>query len=133
MIQKKILVLGVSALLLLLALTIALTALVLNIDQLRSGLAAYITQQTERNVTIGRDVELGLGFSGSGSLLLTLKAEDVVVYNNPDFSAEPLFHAPWLELEFRLLSILSGELDVRSLLIERPRFDLIRLTDEPSN
>ena len=92
MIQKKIPVLGVSALLLLLALTIALTALVLNIDQLRSGLAAYITQQTERNVTIGSDVELGLGFSGSGSLLLTLKAEDVVVYNNPDFSAEPLFH-----------------------------------------
>ncbi|HHZ72168.1 MAG: AsmA family protein [Gammaproteobacteria bacterium] len=133
MIQKKIPVLGVSALLLLLALTIALTALVLNIDQLRSGLAAYITQQTERNVTIGSDVEIGLGFSGSGSLLLTLKAEDVVVYNNPDFSAEPLFHAPWLELEFRLLSILSGELDVRSLLIERPRFDLIRLTDGRSN
>ena len=64
MIQKKIPVLGVSALLLLLALTIALTALVLNIGQLRSGLAEYITQQMERNVTIGSDVEIGLGFSG---------------------------------------------------------------------
>ena len=85
----------------LLALTIVLTALVLNTRNLRSGLANYITQQTERNVTIGGDVEMDLGFSESGSLLLTLKTQDVVVYNNPDFSAEPMLHVPSVELEIR--------------------------------
>ena len=133
MIQKKIPILGVSALLVLLALTIALTALVLNTRNLRSGFAKYITQQTQRNVTIGGDVEMDLEFSESGSLLLTLKTQDVVIYNNPDFSAEPMLHAPWVELEFGLLSIVTGEFDVQSLLIERPRFDLARLVDGRSN
>ena len=49
--------------LVLLALTIVLTALVLNTRNLRSGFAKYITQQTQRNVTIGGDVEMDLGFS----------------------------------------------------------------------
>ena len=133
MMQKKIPVLGVSALLVLLALTIVLTALVLNTRYLRSSFAEYITQQTGRNVTIGGDVEIGLGFSGSGSLLLTLKTADEVVYNNPGFSAEPVLHVPWIELEFGLLSILSGGFDVQGFLIERPRFDLVQLTDGRSN
>ena len=98
MIQKKPTLLSVSALLVLLAFTIVLTALVLNTRNLRSSFAEYITQQTKRNVTIGGDVEMDLGFSESGSLLLTLKTEDVVVYNNPDFSAEPMLHVPWVEL-----------------------------------
>ena len=96
MIQKKIPILGVSALLVLLALTIVLTALVLNTRNLRSGFANYITQQTQRNVTIGGEVEMDLGFSESGSLLLTLKTQDVVIYNNPDFRADPMLHAPWV-------------------------------------
>jgi len=133
MIQKKIPILGVSALLVLLALTIVLTALVLNTRNLRSGFANYITQQTQRNVTIGGEVEMDLGFSESGSLLLTLKTQDVVIYNNPDFSAEPMLHAPWVELEIGLLSIVTGGFDVQSLLIERPRFDLARLVDGRSN
>jgi len=133
MIQKKTTLLSVSALLVLLAFTIVLTALVLNTRNLRSSFAEYITQQTKRNVTIGGDVEMDFGFSESGSLLLTLKTEDVVVYNNPDFSAEPMLHVPWIELEFGLLSILTGGFDVHGLLIERPRFDLVRLTDGRSN
>ena len=40
---------------------------------------------------------------------------------------------PWIELEFGLLSILTGGFDVQRLLIERPRFDLARLTDGRSN
>ena len=119
--------------LVLLALTIVLTAMVLNTRNLRSGFANYITQQTQRNVTIGGEVEMDLGFSESGSLLLTLKTQDVVIYNNPDFSAEPMLHAPWVELEIGLLSIVTGGFDVQSLLIERPRFDLARLVDGRSN
>ena len=72
MIQKKTTLLSVSALLVLLAFTIVLTALVLNTRNLRSSFAEYITQQTKRNVTIGGDVEMDFGFSESGSLLLTL-------------------------------------------------------------
>ena len=53
MIQKKIPIFGVSALLVLLAFTIGLTALALNTVNLRSSFAEYITQQTKRNVTIG--------------------------------------------------------------------------------
>jgi uncharacterized protein involved in outer membrane biogenesis len=100
---------------------------------LRSSFAEYITQQTKRNVTIGGDVEMDLGFSESRSLLLTLKTADVVVYNNSDFSAEPMLHVPWVELELGLLSILTGGFDVYGLLIERPRFDLVRLIDGRSN
>ncbi len=133
MIQKKIPIFGVSALLVLLALTIVLTALALNTRNLRSSFANYITQQVQRNVTIGGDVEIDLGFSESGSLLMTLKTQDVVIYNNPDFSAEPMLHVPWIELEIGLLSILTGGFDVQRLLIERPRFDLARLTDGRSN
>ena len=73
MIQKKTTLLSVSALLVLLAFTIGLTALALNTVNLRGSFAEYITQQTKRNVTIGGDVEMDLGFSESGSLLLTLK------------------------------------------------------------
>ena len=119
--------------LVLLALTIVLTALALNTRNLRSSFANYITQQVQRNVTIGGDVEIDLGFSESGSLLMTLKTQDVVIYNNPDFSAEPMLHVPWIELEIGLLSILTGGFDVQRLLIERPRFDLARLTDGRSN
>ena len=133
MIQKKTTLLSVSALLVLLAFTIGLTALALNTVNLRSSFAEYITQQTKRNVTIGGDVEMDLGFSESGSLLLTLKTEDLVVYNNPDFSAEPMLHVPWVELKLGLLSILTGGFDVYGLLIERPRFDLVRLIDGRSN
>ena len=55
MIQKKTTLLSVSALLVLLAFTIVLTALALNTVNLRSSFAEYITQQTKRNVTIGGD------------------------------------------------------------------------------
>ena len=61
MIQKKTTLLSVSALLVLLAFTIVLTALVLNTRNLRSSFVEYITQQTKRNVTIGGDVEMDLG------------------------------------------------------------------------
>ena len=81
MIQKKFTILGVSALLALLALTIGVTALVLNTHKLRSSFAEYITQQTKRSVTIGGDIEVDIGFSEFASLLLTLKLEDVKVYN----------------------------------------------------
>ena len=66
MIQKKTTLLSVSALLVLLAFTIVLTALALNTFKLRSSFAEYITQQTKRNVTIGGDVEMDLGFSEFG-------------------------------------------------------------------
>ena len=98
MIQKKIPIFGVSALLVLLALTIVLTALALKTRNLRSSFANYITQQVQRNVTIGGDVEIDLGFSESGSLLMTLKTQDVVIYNNPDFSAEPMLTCHGLNL-----------------------------------
>ena len=133
MIQQKSIVLGVSALLVLLTLTIGVTALVLNTHNLRSSFAEYITEQTERSVIIGGDIEIDLGFSESAVLLLTLKLEDVKVYNNPDFSAEPMLHVPWAELEFGLLSIVTGRFDIHSLLIEGPRFDFVRLTDGRSN
>jgi AsmA protein len=107
-------IVGIAFVLLLLAVW-----LFVDVNKFQPQIQAKLEQQLHRNVTLGK-MSLGL-------LPVRFTVKDVVIAEDPTFkSSFPFTQARQLDVRVRLLSLLSGNVQVASIDLQEPSVELIR-------
>ena len=105
------------ALVLLPALPWLAVALFVDVDTLRTQVEAAAQKVTGRALSLGRVTMLA-------SLPPTFAAEDVIFANAPGGSRPDMLRIPYAEATLGILPLLSGRLDITSLVLSRPELVL---------
>ncbi|MBX3655294.1 MAG: AsmA family protein [Ramlibacter sp.] len=99
-------------------LVVVLTVLWMPWDWLRGPLNRYVSERTGRHFEIQRRLEVHPGWTSRVKL-------EGIVFANPPWAKDPyLIRAESAEFEVRLPSLLSGRLDLPSLVLHRPELGL---------
>jgi len=119
--MKKLLIVLGSLLVIVVAAAAILPSL-LNVNQYHDRI------QTELQTTLGRQVQLGQ--MSLGLLPPTFKVQNAVIGEDPKFNSEmPFAQTAELNVQVKLMPLLSKQVQVESLTMVRPKVELIRGTD----
>ena len=92
------------------------------VSHFKTGIANSISQAVARPVEIG---SVHLRFLPRPGFDL----ENLVIYEDPAFGAEPMLRAPEVTAVVRLTSLLRGRLDIARLELTEPSLNLVRRSD----
>jgi hypothetical protein len=92
------------------------------VSRLKARIANSISHAVERPVEIGA---VHLRFLPQPGFDL----DDLVIYEDPAFGAEPMLRAPEVTAEVRLTSLVRGRLDIARLELTEPSLNLVRRAD----
>ncbi|MFA5028662.1 MAG: AsmA family protein [Candidatus Methylomirabilota bacterium] len=113
---------GIGGLLVLAVLAALLLPALVNLERYRSLLAARVGKSLGREVAVqGLRVNLWRGIGA--------EATGVRVAEAPGFGSDPFLAADTLRIRVQLLPLLSGQLRIASLTLERPRIRVLRGAD----
>ena len=116
--MKKILI-GIGILAVLIVIAAAAALLLIDVNRYHGTVQAQLERQLGRNVSLGT-MTLGL-------LPLRLQVENPVIGEDPAFGSQsPFIRAQKLDVRVSLSSLLSGNVTIQSLDLERPTVELIR-------
>jgi hypothetical protein len=91
------------------------------VSRLKARIANSISSAVARPVAIG---SVHLRFLPPG-----FDFQNLVIYEDPAFGAEPMLHAPEVTAAVRLTSLLRGRLDISRLELTEPSLNLVRRAD----
>ncbi|MEO0998560.1 MAG: AsmA family protein, partial [Pseudomonadota bacterium] len=117
---------GAIGLVLLLGAVIVIAALVIDPNDYRDDIAAAVREQTGRELTIAGDIELGL------FPWLSLDIGETTLSNRPGYGDEPMLRINEASVGLRLLSLLSGTLEVGEIRLDGAAIRL-RVNEDGSN
>jgi uncharacterized protein involved in outer membrane biogenesis len=116
--MKKIAI-GLGILVAIIMVGIAAALMLVDVNKYRSTVQAQLERQLGRNVT--------LGMMNLGIFPLRLQVDSPVIAEDPAFESQsPFVRAQKLDASVSLGSLLSGNIDIQSLDLERPVVELIR-------
>src|SRR5260370_4840034 len=116
--MRKILI-GLAILVAVIAVVAAGALLLVDVNRYRGAVQTQLERQLGRNVTLGK-MSLGI-------LPLRFQVENPVIAEDPGFPSQaPFIRAGKLDVRVSLSSLLGGNVDVRSVDLERPAVELIQ-------
>ena len=117
--MKKRIIIGLGIIVALLVVVVIGVALFVDVNQYRGLVQTQLEQQLQRKVTLGR-MSLGL-------IPLRFQVADTVISDDPQFGGQqPFLRAGSLDVRVGLLSLISGNVSVSALDLQRPSVELIK-------
>ena len=109
-----------------LALTVLAVVVFLPTEKIRDLALAQAREKLGREVTMG---DVGVSFGGG----LGVSLADIVVHNPEGFAGDPLARVGAVDLKLAIGPLFKGQVEVKRLVLDSPRLNLINRADGTNN